>query len=114
MTNEDLNQLYWLNKEIDMDARRLKVLEQDLKRTHWPDLTRDIWEIIEAKRRRCVAQRDAMERYISSIQDSYIQQIFILRYVEGLPWLKVSLRLGGVNTPENLRTIARRYLKKTG
>lgn len=56
----------------------------------------------------------ALERYIFSIQDPYIQQIFALRYVEGLSWLNVSLRLGGVNTPENLRTIARRCLKKTG
>ena len=113
MTNEELAQLYYLRREIEMDALRLKNLERDLRRTRWPNLIWDIRDTIEAKRRRCVAQRDTMEQYISSIQDSYIQQIFTLRYVEGLPWLKVSLRLGGMNTPENLRMIASRYLKRS-
>ena len=112
MTAKDLAQLYYLRREIEMDTLRLKNLERDLRRTRWPDLIRDIRDIIEAKLQRCVAQRDTMEQYISSIQDSFIQQIFTLRYVEGLPWLKVSLRLGGVNTPENLRMIASRYLKR--
>lgn len=113
MTNEELAQLYYLRREIEMDTRHLKALERDLKRTRWPDLVRDIRDVIEAKRRRCVAQRDTLEQYISSIQDSYIQQIFTLRYAEGLPWLQVSLRLGGMNTPENLRMIASRYLKRS-
>ena len=112
MTNDELAQLHYLRREIEMDTPRLKNLERDLRRTRWPDLIRDIRDIIEAKRQRCVAQRDTMEQYISSIQDFYIQQIFTLRYVEDLSWLKVSLRLGGVNTPENLRMITSRYLKR--
>ena len=96
-----------------MDTGRLKALERDLRSTYWPDLIQDIRDIVEAKRQRCVAQRDALERYIFSIHDPYIQQIFALRYVEGLSWMEVSFRLGGVNAPENLRMIASRHLKRS-
>lgn len=112
MTNEELSQLYYLRREIEMDARRLKALEKEPGAVHRAALVQDIRDTIETKRRRCMAQRDALERYIAGTQDTYVRQIFVLRYAEGLPWLQVSLCLGGVNSPENLRVTAKRYLKR--
>lgn len=46
----------------------------------------DLRGIIEAKHQQCLYERSRLERYISSIDDSLLRQIFTYRFVNGLPW----------------------------
>lgn len=48
--------------------------------------------------------------WIDRVDDPYVRRIFILRYVEGLTWHGVSLRLRGTSA-DSCRMIVQRYLK---
>lgn len=129
MTLKELSQLYYLNREIEMDKRRLEELEAKVQQggqvltgtPHAPgvadkigDLVPEIADlrgIIEAKHKQCLYERSRLERYISSIDDSLLRQIFTYRFVNGLPWEQVAACVGGRNTAETVRQAARRYIK---
>lgn len=130
MTLKELSQLYYLNREIEMDQCRLRKLEAMAQpggqrltgMPHTPGVTdkvafyaaelADLRGVIEAKHKRCILERDRLERYISSIDDSFIRQIFTCRFVSGLPWEQVAACVGGGNTGDNCRMTATRYLER--
>jgi len=129
MTLKELSQLYYLNREIEMDKKRLLELEtkavscsaQLTGMPHNPSVSDrvgryaaeivDLKGIIEAKLQQCIYERNRLERYISSIDDSLIRQIFTYRFINGLPWAQVAACIGGRNTAETVRQAARRYIK---
>ena len=108
MTLKELSQLYYLNREIEMDKRRLQELEvkalpgsQVLTgMPHTPGVKDKVGEyaaeiadlrgIIEAKHQQCLYERSRLERYISSIDDSLLRQIFTYRFINGLLWRQKS------------------------
>ena len=130
MTLKELSQLYWLNREIEMDQKRLQELE--LKALpgsqvltgmpHAPGVVdkvgnyaveiADLRGIIEAKHKLCLHERSRLERYISGIDDSLLRQVFTYRFVNGLPWLQVAACIGGGNTADSVRMACYRYLEK--
>ncbi len=130
MTLQELSQLYYLNREIEMDQRRLWALEARVRPgaqalTGMPrgnsvsDIVgdcaaaiADLRGIIEAKQQQCIFERNRLERYISSIPDSLLRQIFTYRFVNGLPWGQVAACVGGGNSAESVRQAAHRYIKK--
>ncbi len=130
MTLKELSQLYYLNREIEMDLRRLRALEaRALPRaqalTGMPhgngtaDIVgdcaaeiADLRGIIEAKQHQCLYERSRLERYIASIQDSLLRQIFTYRFVNGLPWEQVAACIGGGNTGDGCRKAVKRYLSR--
>ena len=128
MTLKELSQLYYLNREIEMDERRLRELE--LKATpgaqsftgmphasgvadkvgQYAAEIADLRGIIEAKHRQCFYERSRLERYISGIGDSLLRQIFTYRFINGLPWKQVAACVGGGNTGDGCRKAVRRFL----
>ena len=130
MTLKELSQLYYLNREIEMDKQRLQELE--LKALpgaqvitgmpHAPGVTdkvglyaaeiADLRGIIEAKHNQCLYERSRLERYISNIEDSLLRQIFTYRFVNGLPWEQVAACVEGNNTAGSVRMMCYRYLEK--
>lgn len=131
MTLKELSQLYYLNREIEMDKRRLQELEVKALpgaqvitgMPHAPGVTDKVGEyaaeiadlrgIIEAKHQQCLYERSRLERYISSIDDSLLRQIFTYRFVNGLPWRQVAACIGGSNTADGVRMMCNRYIKAT-
>lgn len=130
MTLKELSQLYYLNREIEMDKRRLIELEaralpgaqvltgmphgsgvSDIVGTCAAEIA-DLRGIIEAKHQQCLYERSRLERYISSIDDSLLRQIFTYRFVNGLPWEQVAACVGGGNTAGSVRMACYRYLKQ--
>lgn len=129
MTLKELSQLCCLNREIEMDKRRMEELEAKVQpggrvlagMPHAPGVTdklgdlvpeiADLRGVIEAKHQQCLYERSRLERYISSIDDSLLRQIFTYRFVNGLPWGQVAACVGGRNTAETVRQAARRYIK---
>lgn len=131
MTLKELSQLYYLNREIEMDKRRLQELEAKALPgaqvlTGMPHATgvsdivgncaaeiADLRGIIEAKHQQCLYERNRLERYISSIEDSLLRQIFTYRFINGLPWKQVAACVGGNNSAGSVRMMCYRYLDKS-
>ncbi len=130
MTLKELSQLYYLNREIEMDMRRLEELEARVQpgaqvitgMPHTPGVSdtigryvpeiADLRGIIEAKHQQCLYERNRLERYISSIDDSLTRQIFTYRFINGLPWEQVAACVGGSNNAGNVKMTCYRYLKQ--
>ena len=129
MTLKELSQLYYLNREIENDRRRLEELEAKLASPSSPNLSgmprstacgnkiessvadiMDLKVIIAAKQQRCIYERKLLERYIAEISDSLTREIFTFRFVNGFSWWQVAKRVGGDNTEENVKKICYRYL----
>ena len=166
MTVKELSQLYWLNREIELDQKRLYKLEGEIQRLKneaaelerrasspsGPNLTgmpkapspidgnkieRYVAEIIEkeqlinqkiamrdacagvirSKQLLCMTERTKLETYIASIPDSFLRQIFTLRFINGLPWFQVAMHLADGDdakenvTEDSVKKQCYRYLK---
>ena len=131
MTLKELSQLYYLNREIEMDKRRLQELEvkavscaaslsgmphgtgvSDRVGRYAAEIV-DLKGIIEAKLQQCIYERNRLERYINSIDDSLVRQVFTYRFVNGLPWKQVAACIGGNNTEDSCRKLASRYIDRS-
>lgn len=130
MTLKELSQLYYLNREIENDQRRLEELEAKLTSPSSPNLSgmprstaydnkiessvadiMDLKAIIAAKQQQCIYERSRLMRYITEIDDSLTREIFVFRFVNGLSWRQVAASVGGNNTAENVRQICSRYIR---
>ena len=130
MTLKELSQLYYLNREIEMDKRRLQELEARAAPgaqviTGMPhgiatvdkvgDCAAEIDDlrgIIKAKHQQCLYERNRLERYINEIPDSVTRQIVTYRFINGLSWAQVAACIGGGNTGDGCRKAVKRYLER--
>ena len=130
MTLKELSQLYYLNREIENDQRRLEELEAKLASPSSPNLSgmprstaygnkiessvadiMDLKAIIAAKQQQCIYERSRLMRYITDIDDSLTREIFIFRFVNGLSWRQVAASVGGNNTADSCRMTCKRYIE---
>lgn len=129
MTKKELSQLYWLNREIEEQQRRLQELECmatscTSRITGMPHssnmvdkLSRYVAEIadlrglIDLNIKRCFYELNRLNRFINSIEDSQMRMILSLRYINGLPWNQIAASIGG-NTEGSVRKAHDRYLKR--
>lgn len=71
----------------------------------------DIEKVIRERKIRCEEERLKIEKLISSIEDSYIRQIFTYRFIKCYSWNKVAMKVsGGTVTGDAVRKICSRYL----
>ena len=132
MTLKELSQFYHLDKEIEETQQRIKELEEAATRISAPDFEKhsrptgyvqskiealtseiaDLQIIILARQTQCVIEKKRLERYISSIEDSYTRRIFTLRFVNGLTWLQVARKIGRGDTESAVRMTCVRYLEE--
>lgn len=132
MTLKELSQLYYLNREIEMDKKRLEALRARASAPGSPNydgmpkspsyenrLERYIAEIVDleaiisAKITQCQHERNRLERYIADIPDSNLRMIFTLRFINGLSWVQLAFSIGGDCTADGARMACNRYIKKT-
>lgn len=132
MMLKELSQLYYLDREIELDRERLAELRANLLCPRSPDydgmprnpnpenaLERcvaeivDLEDVIQAKIEQRIYERARLERYISDIPDSLTRQIFTLRFIEGLTWEDVAAKAGGNNTAKNCSNICYRYIRQS-
>ena len=129
MTLKELSQLYYLNREIEMDRRRLEELRAksenpsgirlsgmprdpsvESKLERYVAEMVDLAAIIHAKQQQCIHERDRLERYINDIGDSLTRMVFTLRFINGLSWALVAASIGGV-TSAYVRNACYKHLK---
>lgn len=112
MTKKELSELYWLNREIEEEQRKLNELKAaatdcTAKITGLPhvsgahdkigDLSILIAEqkdLIELKVKQSIIKYNRLNRYIANVSDAQMRMILSLRYVNGLSWQQVANKIG--------------------
>lgn len=129
MTREELEQIYYLNREQ-------KVLERELERLRGRSLIQsplpnashgsgfsdkvgrlaeqcvDLEQLIREKKAEIQHQRDKAVEYIYSIPDSLTRQVVYYRCVSLFSWKRVAYEVGGNNTEESVKKVYYRFFKK--
>ena len=129
MTKSELEQIYYLNRELKMWETELeRVRCKSLVGSPLPgnshgsgvsDKVADRAERIIELENRIIAKRDEIQRlrdeaveYIYSIPDSLTRQIIYYRCVSLMSWRRVAYEVGGNNTPDGVRMIYNRFMDK--
>lgn len=130
MTIKELSQLYYLKREIaglEMKISELeaKAVDTSVKITGMPHsfgvsdkVGRLIAEIdcyrhrLEERRQCCTAELLRLNDYIAECDDSLTRQILTYRFIDGLSWGRVAVKVGGGNTSDSCRMNVKRFLKK--
>ena len=112
MTKEELSQLYWLNREIEEEKRKLHELEAAASGctasiTGLPHvmgaydkigdlaiLIAEQRDLIDLKARQSVIEYNRLNHYIAGVEDAQMRMILSLRYVNGLSWQQVAFHMG--------------------
>lgn len=114
MTLRELNQMRYLAKEIRFNEQRLRKLERSLEVDIDDPTLYDIRKRIAERIRRCTVEWERIERYVDTVDDSYIRIIMTLRFVDGLSWRAVAAKVGGGNTDDSVKKAVYRYLSEGG
>ena len=129
MTKAELEQIYYLNRELKLWETELeRVRCKSLVGSPLPgnshgsgvsDKVADRAERIIELENRIIAKRDEIQRlrdeaveYIYSIPDSLTRQIIYYRCVSLMSWRRVAYEVGGNNTPDGVRMIYNRFMDK--
>lgn len=129
MTKTELEQIYYLNRELKLWETELeRVRCKSLVGSPLPgnshgsgvsDKVADRAERIIELENRIIAKRDEIQRlrdeaveYIYSIPDSLTRQIIYYRCVSLMSWRRVAYEVGGYNTAESVRKIYDRFFEK--
>ena len=112
MTKKELSQLYWLNREIEEEKRKLRELEAAATSnaatiTGLPHgsgahdkigdmaiLIAEQRDLIDLKVRQSVIEYNRLNRYIAGVEDAQMRMILSLRYVNGMSWQQVAFAIG--------------------
>ena len=131
MTKKELSQLYYLNREIEEDKRRLEELRTAAvggaaKITGMPHvggtgrnlenvaiLIAEAEQLLDLKIKQSIIEYNRLNRYIQDVEDTLMRQILSMRYVNGLSWVQVAMHIGGGNTEESVKKQCYWYLRKT-
>lgn len=124
MTETKLNQLYWLDKEIKHQKKRLSEL-QSISQVKSPIITglpfvngksnitanyaveiTDLEEEISINIKKYYRELIEIEKYINTIDDSEMRQIMRLRHINHLTWYEIGEELNMERT-----TVSKKYCK---
>ena len=130
MDKEELNQIYYLSKEIEMWRKALNRLQSmsllpSQEITGMPFGTGksdkvgnlavselDIQNKIEELQNKAIEQQGKLIGYIQTIDDSLMRQIMYHRHVLCMKWKEVARAMEFKNTPDNLRIMHDRFLEE--
>ena len=129
MTKSDLEQIYYLNRELKMwetELERVRCkslvgspLPSNSRGSGVSDKVADRAERIIELENRIIAKRDEIQHlrdeaveYIYSIPDSLTRQIIYYRCVSLMSWRKVAYEVGGKNTEDSVKKIYYRFFDK--
>lgn len=130
MTKQELSQLTYINREIGEQLRRLEELETAAtscgaiitgvpkshkiadKLSEYVAEIADLKASIDKNMKRCFNELNKLTMYINSLEDSRLRMIFAFRYINGLSWKQIALRIGGGNTEKGVQMIVKRFLEE--
>lgn len=129
MSLKELSQLYYIDKMIERDERRLEELRSNItslsqnlsgmpKNPSIGDPVGDkVGEMVDLaakiEKDKCHfhEEKARLEKYLRNIKDTQTRLIFILRFVDLKSWNDIAAKIGGGNTPDSVKKICYRYIK---
>lgn len=108
MTKRELQQYYYLDKEIA--AERLHLAELELLQAPDGEIN-ETRKVIKCKLEEAEIMKQRILREIMEINDTFLRQIFLMRHVDLMSWAAIAMRIGGDNTPDSVRMAHDRYIK---
>lgn len=130
MTARDLQRIYYIRREIDLYAAKLRTLRNrslvgggkmdGMPRSGAEDdavsaaaiKAADLEATIEKLRDQLIDTETETMAFLSGIDDSLIRQTVYLRFVCCLPWKQVARKVGGGNTADSCRKMVRRFIQQ--
>lgn len=131
MTYRELRQISDLRHEIERDMHKLEELRRKAvsstsvlsdSRTSHAGVSDKVGNYaarivdLEAETKRNLERLVKLEtqitEFVNGIEDAHIRLLIKLHYIDGLPWYKVALQVGGGNTDQTVRQAVKRYLNK--
>ncbi len=129
MTKSELEQIYYLNRELKMwedELARLKarslvasplpgtshstgISDKVAQRT---EREMELESRIQAKKDEIQDLRDRAVSYILTVQDSLMRQILFYYCVSLFGWKRVAYEIGGNNTPDGVRMMYNRFFER--
>ena len=112
MNKRELSQLYYLNREIEEQQRRLQELEALATSctSHITGMPKtqgvvdriagyvaeiaDLRNLLDLNIKKCFFELNRLNRYINGIEDSQMRLILSLRYINGLSWQQIAFSIG--------------------
>lgn len=128
MTVQELQQLFYLSRAIELETERLNALRDaaSLKSPVLSDMpkapgVRDkIGDLVPAivdqeaeiaeNLKQYMETRDRLLRYIERVPNIRIKMILKLRFIDQLPWMDVAERIGGKETEYSVKQACYRYV----
>lgn len=130
ITLEELNRVYYADKEIQLTAEKIRKLESAARKitqayssapssasTCGDKLGKIVAKIADEKNRLKEQLESEAEEviklnsFISQIPDCQTRLIFSSRFILCLPWEQVADKLGGYNTADSVKKICYRYIR---
>jgi len=139
MTREQLSQLKYLNKEIELLQRQIAEAENAVEKTMAYDTvlgSSNVWPYqrkrfyiegvaipeyekrvkrlrkkLERRLEELMEKREELEEYIATVPDSELRMIFALRYINGLSWRQIAAHMGVLGDGSTERKKHDRYLQ---
>lgn len=130
MNKKELSQLYYLNREIEEQQRRVEELENIATSctSHITGMPRimgisdkiikcvaemaDLKGLLDLNLKKCFYELNRLNRYIESVDESHMRMILSLRYINALSWEQIACSIGGGNTEDSVRKAHDRFLYK--
>ena len=127
LTKDELKQIYYINKEIQMWQRELeKIRSQGLVKSptisdmpkggqkfdisDYVSAIADYEAVIRGLLAKVQIQRKKIIEYIEGVDDSLMKQIIFYRCVSCMTWQKVADAVGGNNTENSVKKAYSRFL----
>ncbi len=104
MSKADLEQIFYINKEIKMWNAELQKAASKNDNERIKTLIAELSEKLERSKSAAIAQ-------ISAIPNSLTRQVVYYRCIKLMKWQRVASEVGGGNTAESVRKIYSRYMK---
>lgn len=128
MTKRELSQLYYLNREIQQEQKKLRELREAATDTsvHISGLPHgsgisdktaiavaiaESQTIIDAKTKMITVEYNRINRFIADIQDSQMRIMIAARFRDCKTWTAVAMAAGGNNTASGCRMAVERFLQ---
>lgn len=130
MDKKELNQIYYLEKEIDMWRKALNRIQsrslvpsQEITGMPFGSGTSDkvgnlavseadIKDKITELQNKVFEEQYKLLKYIETIDDSLMRQIMYHRHVLCMKWNEVAMVIGGGNTADGIRMMHNRFLEE--
>lgn len=115
MTVEELSELFYLRKEIELLKRNRKELERQRSRLPpaYGAAFDEVCSLLSRRIKICIGQEAALSAYIAGIKDTFTREIFTMRYEKCMTWESIARKYSDLWYCEDFfRTKCYRYMKR--